>query len=74
MDETKLIAAAWRDKKVHTFIGTCGTTLQGSPSKKRRTDNEWHSYSYEVPRIQLVQEYFEGAPAIDVHNHFRQAG
>jgi hypothetical protein len=39
-----------------------------------KTDNEGHSYSYEVPRIQFVQEYFEGAPAIDVHNHIRQAG
>jgi hypothetical protein len=24
--------------------------------------------------LEFVQEYFEGAPAIDVHNHIRQAG
>ncbi|CAG9822188.1 unnamed protein product [Phaedon cochleariae] len=72
--ETDLICLAWRDKKVHTFIGTCGTSLEGTPAKKKRTDATGETTIKEVPRTQLVQEYFDGAPAIDIHNHIRQSG
>lgn len=27
-----------------------------------------------MPRVKLVEEYFDGAPAVDIHNHIRQSG
>lgn len=74
VENTDLLSVAWKDKKIHTFIGSCSTTLEGTPAKKRRTDDEGRPYIYQVPRIKLVEEYFSGAPAIDVHNHIRQSG
>lgn len=70
----KLTCLAWRDKKVHTFVGTCSTTLEGEPAKKKRTDETGRPIIKEVPRPKLVEEYFDGAPAIDIHNHIRQSG
>ncbi|KAJ3659781.1 hypothetical protein Zmor_011453 [Zophobas morio] len=74
INNTKLIALAWRDRKVHTFIGSCGTTIDGEPCKKRRFDEEGNLYYKSVKRPKLVQTYFDGAPAIDIHNHIRQSG
>lgn len=69
-----LTGLSWRDKKVHTFVSTCGTTLEGQPAKKKRTDENGAYIIKEVPRPHLVEEYFEGAPAVDIHNHIRQSG
>lgn len=30
-EDVDLICVAWRDRKVHTFVGTCSTTLPGHP-------------------------------------------
>lgn len=73
-EDVDLICVAWRDRKVHTFVGTCGTTLPGEPCKKKRFDEDGKAYIKEVPRPKLVEDYFSGAPAIDVHNHIRQDG
>lgn len=69
-----LICAAWSDKTVHTFVGTCGTSLDGTPAKKTRTDANGRLVIKEVPRPQIVEEYFHGARAVDIHNHIRQSG
>lgn len=70
----RLISLAWRDKKIHTFIGSCGTTMEGSPALKRRLDEDGKKTIKEVKRPRLAEEYFEGAPAVDIHNHIRQSG
>lgn len=73
-EETDLIAVAWRDLKVHTFVGTCSTTIPGQPCRKKRTNENGQVIFKEVSRPKLVEEYFSGAPAIDIHNHIRQDG
>lgn len=74
IDDIEIVAVAWRDAKTHTFVGTCGTTLEGSPCVKQRVDQNVEKYTFEVPQIKLVEEYYESSPSIDIHNHLRQAG
>ena len=71
---TDIIAYGWRDKKVHTFVSTCSTTLSGSPAKKRRYVEDGKIFYKEVQRTKLAEEYYDGAPAVDIHNHIRQDG
>ena len=52
----------------------CGTTLSGSPAKKRRYDEDGKIFYKEVQRTKLAEEYYDGAPAVDIHNHIRQDG
>ena len=73
-DGIEIIAHGWRDRKVHTFVSTCGTTLSGTPAKKRRYDADGKVSYKEVQRTKLAEEYYDGAPALDVHNHIRQDG
>ena len=73
-DGIDIIAHGWRDKKVHTFVSTCGTTLIGTPAKKRRYDTDGKVFYKEVQWTKLVEEYYDGAPAVDIHNHIRQDG
>ncbi|XP_050298561.1 piggyBac transposable element-derived protein 4-like [Anthonomus grandis grandis] len=70
----KLTCVAWRDKKVHTFRGSCSTTLPGEPARKKRTDANGKTIIKEVERIKLVEDYFDGVRADDIHNHIRQNG
>lgn len=72
--KSDFIAMAWRDKKVHTLVSSCGTTQQGSPAKKNRYDENGNRYIKTVNRPQLFETYFDGAPSIDIHNHIRQDG
>lgn len=75
INDVNVISCGWRDKKIHTFVGACSTTLQGTPAKKIRTnENVEKKYILEVPRIKIIKEYFQGAPSIDVHNLLRQSG
>lgn len=74
INDVNLISCGWRDKKIHTFVGSCSTTLDGIPAKKMRTNENGQKYTLEVPRIKIIEEYFQGAPSIDVHNHLRQSG
>ena len=73
-EDVDLIALGWQDRCVHTVVGTCGTTLEGSPAKKRRLDDEGQVFFKYVDRPQMIEEYHAGAPALDVHNHLRQDG
>lgn len=73
-EDVPLTCIAWRDLRVHTFVGTCSTTMPGSPCRKKRRDENGGVYYKEVNRPKLVEEYFSGAPAIDIHNHIRQDG
>lgn len=73
-DGVALNAVAWRDRKVHSFVSTCGTTLAGEPAKKKRYDDNFKLYHKAIDRPKLVAMYHDGAPSIDVHNHLRQDG
>jgi len=69
-------AVAWGDKKVKSFISTCGTTAPGIPHEKQRWRNNNNGttdyFAMRVPRPKVVEEYYDGAQIIDVHNHLRQ--
>lgn len=69
-----LYAISWRDRKLHTFVSSCGTTLPGTPARKRRYDECGTVRFKEIPRPKIAETYFDGAPSIDIHNHIRQSG
>ena len=83
--DVDLRAVTWNDGKKDkstgdiirkNIIASCGTTLPGVGHRKRRwtVDQEGraHIYLKTIPRPELVEEFFEGAQQIDVHNHLRQ--
>lgn len=74
IDNIQINAAGWRDKKVHTYVSTCSTSLNGSPCKKRRVDEMNKVFYKEVKRPKIAEEYHDGSPAVDIHNHLRQGG
>ena len=72
-----MIALGWKDKMLKRFLSTCGTTVEGQPHTKKRyrvsEDGESSEIFYKtVKRPKLVEEYFDSASKIDVHNHLRQ--
>ncbi|KAL5490747.1 hypothetical protein EMCRGX_G015926 [Ephydatia muelleri] len=72
-----MIALGWKDKTLKRFLSTCGTTVEGQPHTKKRyrvsEDGESSEIFYKtVKRPKLVEEYFDSASKIDVHNHLRQ--
>jgi hypothetical protein len=81
-DGIPLIAHAWSDRKIKCFISTCGTTLPGTPVYKKRYSkkpfpsrhaNTGEEIRYRVvKRTKMVEQYFECADAVDIHNHYRQ--
>ena len=55
------------------FLSTCGTTVEGQPhtKKKYRVSEDGESseiFCKTVKRPKLVEEYFDSASKIDVHN------
>ena len=64
-----LRAVAWRDGKVKSFVGTCGTTVAGVPHKKNRwrnnNDGTTNCFTVDVARPNLAGDYFDGAQTID---------
>ena len=82
--DVDLTAVAWKEGKKgkdgeiikKNFIATCGTTLPGKPHKKKRwdvhADGSLTHRTVDVKRPCIAGEYFDGAQAIDVHNHARQ--
>lgn len=78
VDGIPLIGCAWNDRKRKLIIGTCGTTLAGNPHQKKRLrvspTGETEVYYKQVQQPRIVELYFAGAPAVDVHNHYRQGG
>ena len=73
-DKVDLLAVALGDSSVHTFVGTCGTTTPGQAARKRRIDDDGHVFYKTVKRPKLVEDYSDGAPALDIHNHLCQDG
>lgn len=69
-----LYVISWRDRKLHTFVSSCGTSLPGTPARKRRYDHCGTVRFKEISRPKIVETYFDGAPSIDIHNHIRQSG
>ena len=78
MDGVNLIGCAWNDNKRKLIVGTCGTTLPGNPHEKKRwrvnQAGQVETYYKQVKRPKIVELYFSGAPAVDIHNHYRQGG
>eukprot|EP00731_Ephydatia_muelleri_P012032 Em0006g926a len=72
IDNCNLIALGWKDKTIKSFVSTCGTTQPGEPHKKHRYSKEGDIITTEIPRPQLVSQYFSASSKIDVHNHLRQ--
>ena len=83
-DNVALRAIGWNEGKADgsgrikpkTYISTCGTTVDGPPHLKRRYaryqvrgSQVMREYTVPVPRPELVSSYYDGAQAIDVHNH-----
>jgi hypothetical protein len=75
---TQLIGCAWNDRKRKLIVGTCGSTLAGNPHEKKRwrvsETGDVETYYKKVKRPRIVEMYFAGAPAVDIHNHYRQGG
>jgi hypothetical protein len=87
MNDTDLISVGWATRgfprgagkktKVHTLIASCGSTAPGNPYEKERTrvhDGAIVKNTYVRSQPRLIEEYFEVAKVIDVHNHYRQSG
>jgi len=77
VENCPLLAVGWLDKKLKTFIATSGDTSPGTPHVTRRdrvVDGKQVSREHSVKRSKLVEEYFNAANAVDVHNHLRQGG
>jgi hypothetical protein len=87
VNDINLIATGWatrgfprrppKKSKVHTLISSCGSTKAGPLLQKRRTrvvDGVMVTSNFERAQPQVLQEYFEVAKAVDVHNHYRQSG
>ena len=72
IENCKLIALGWKDKTIKKFISTCGTTQPDKPHEKHHYTRDGDVVVSEVPRPQLVSQYFDAASKIDVHNHLRQ--
>ena len=43
-DKVDLLTIGWRDRWVHTFVGTCSTTIPGQAARKQRIDDDCHSH------------------------------
>ena len=72
-----MLALGWQDRTLKKFLATCGTTVEGHPHKKKRYRVSEDGKSSEaffktVRRPKLVEEYFDSASKIDIHNHLRQ--
>lgn len=86
VDGHKVMIHMWHDKgktpegkdtgKRILVVATCGSTAPGQPHAKvryRNTDDGAVRYTKEVPQTLLLNDYFRAAPAIDIHNHYRQS-
>ena len=74
-----VFAHAWYDRKAKLIVSTCGTTLAGTDSERRRhkkklEDGIWTTKSFvkTVPRTKLVEEMFNAFSKVDIHDHYRQ--
>lgn len=72
-DQARLLAVAWKDTTVQTFIATCGTTnADGYQTAIRHDDNGNLSEELVIPRPNVVALFKDAAGAVDKHNRIRQ--
>ena len=55
-DKVDLLAIGGQDRSVHTFVGTCGTTIPGQAAGKRRINDDGRMFYKTVKRPKLVEE------------------
>ena len=72
-----MLALGWQDRTLKKFLATCGTTVEGHPHKKKpyhvsEDGKSSEAFFKTVKRHKLVEEYFDSAGKIDIHNHLRQ--
>ena len=77
----EMMAVGWKDRKLKTIIANTGTTLFGTPSKRKRhrvvkdvetKERHTETYTIEVPRPRVVESMFDAFNAVDVHDQYRQ--
>lgn len=75
-DGVKMMGVAWADRQRKMLVSTYGNTLPGQPHVKKRweilEDGSERQFTKEVKRPSIFENFFDAAPAIDVHNHLRQ--
>jgi hypothetical protein len=79
LSPTEIFAVGWKDSVMKSFICTRGVTLPGNPSIKYKftkttQDGRPHvqKNAVAVPKPSVVEEYFAGFSAVDIHDHYRQ--
>lgn len=78
------IAVGWNDRKLKVLVASVGQTAEAnSPDLKKRitipllgdqTTASFVQYYKEVKQPSVVEQYFNAANTIDIHNHYRQGG
>ena len=56
-NKVNLLAVGWRHCSLHTFVGTCSTTIPGQAARKRRIDDDGIVFYKSVKRPKLMDEY-----------------
>ena len=56
-------------KYTHLSLPVEQPSILGTPAKKQRYDVDGKVFYKEVQRTKLAEEYYDGAPAVDIHNH-----
>ena len=67
-NKVDFLAIGWRDRSAHTFVETCGTTIPGQAAGKLRINDDGHKFYKTVKRPKLVEEYHDGASALDIYH------
>ena len=74
-----IYALGWYDRKAKFIVSSCGSTVPGAPSRRKRhrkevIDNQYETRVFykEVPRPSMVEEFYSCFSGIDVHDHYRQ--
>jgi hypothetical protein len=74
-----IFAVGWKDSVMKAFVCTRGTTLPGNPSIKYKYVHtqvqgrrQVRKHEVQVAKPRVVEEYFDGFSAVDIHDHYRQ--
>ena len=72
-------ALGWANKKMKTIVSNVGSTLSGTPCKRKRHKKEEVNgvletvvYFKEVKRPAMIEQFFSCFGIIDRHDHYRQ--
>jgi hypothetical protein len=72
----KLIAIGYKYNKKRTlqFIMSenAGSTKSGDPYQMKFSDDNGNMHSRDVPRPQVISDYFRESNYVDIHNQLRQ--